>query len=166
MSIKTQLGIELYTAITEAYKKGNKVLICGNGGLAAESEHFAAELMGKFGKEVFIPCIALTANSSLVTALSNDFGFNHVFAHQVEVLGKNGDIFIGMTTSNSENILLALGMAIYKDLYTVAICGEKSEVEADRYHKTYRMHGEGSAAIQNEVISFLHYIAYNAKRNV
>ena len=65
--------------IAKCYQKGGKVLICGNGGLAAESEHFAAELMGKYGRDVYIPCIALTSNSSLTTAISNDMGFENVF---------------------------------------------------------------------------------------
>ncbi len=84
------------------------IFIAGNGGLAAESEHFAAELMGKFHSDVYIPCIALTANSSLVTALANDIGYENVFAHQIRVLGNKNDTFIGLTTTSSENIMKAV----------------------------------------------------------
>ena len=103
-------------AIVKSLKDGGKILICGNGGLAAESEHFAAELVGKFGQNVFLPCISLTSNTSLITALANDIGFENVFAHQVAVLGKRGDIFIGMTTSHSKNILLAYEDAQEKEM--------------------------------------------------
>lgn len=102
--------------IVGVLKQGNKVLICGNGGLAAEAEHFAAELVGKFGSPVFLPCIALTGPSSLITALANDFGYEEVFAHQVKVLGNPGDCLLGLTTSASPNILKALQTAKAKGL--------------------------------------------------
>ena len=79
--------------------------------MAAESEHFAAELMGKFHRDVYIPCIALTSNTSLLTALANDIGFENVFSHQVKVLGQPGDLLIGLTTTSSANVLKAVTMA-------------------------------------------------------
>lgn len=87
------------------------IFIAGNGGLAAEAEHFASELMGKFHKEVYIPCIALTSNTSLLTALANDMGFEAIFAHQLKVLAKKGDVFIALTTSQSKNIMKAVSVA-------------------------------------------------------
>ncbi len=157
-------GDELMDAIANAHKKGRKVLICGNGGLASESEHFAAELMGKFAFDIYVPCIALTSNSALITALSNDIGFEEVFSSQVKVLGKKGDVFIGMTSSNSANIVNALKAAKEKGLITVVICGEKSgEFDADY---TFRMHGQETEAMQNDTVTFLHYLAYNCKRRL
>ncbi len=156
---------ELMDAVVNAHKKGKKVLICGNGGLASESEHFAAEMMGKFAFEIYVPCIALTSNSALITALSNDIGFEEVFSNQVKVLGKKGDVFIGMTTSNSENIVRALKIAKEKGLITVAICGEKSK-DFEFADYTIKLHGEETAAVQNDAISFLHYLAYNIKRRL
>lgn len=153
-------SLMLEESIANVYKAGNKVLICGNGGLCAESDHFAAELMGKFGKDVYISCISLS-NATLITALGNDFGFERIFAHQVEVLGRKGDVFIGMTTSESPDVLNALGMAKYNNLITVAICSQKSEVMADQI---YRMGGNESATIQENVLAFLHHVAYSTKK--
>jgi phosphoheptose isomerase len=141
---------QLSVAIAEAYKRGNKVLICGNGGLAAESEHFAAELMGKYGRDIFIPCISLTGPSALITALANDIGFENVFSHQVKTLGKPGDLVIGMTTSKSPNIL--------KTIHTASEMGLDWQI-LDRIN----MNGESVAEVQNNIIKFLHEVALEAK---
>ena len=140
----------LSVAIAEAYKRGNKVLICGNGGLAAESEHFAAELMGKYGRDIFIPCISLTGPSSLVTALANDMGFLEVFTHQVGVLGRKGDILIGMTTSSSQNVTQALSAGDYLELQTFLINRKVCP-------------GDTVGEVQNNIIKFLHQVALEAK---
>ena len=152
---------ELSVAIAEAYKRGNKVLICGNGGLAAESEHFAAELMGKYGRDLFIPCFALTTNTSLVTAIANDYGFENIFYHQVKALGKKGDILIGMTTSASENVVRAIDIGFDLDLITVLVCSENWP--SANYQQLYRTPGTGTAEIQNNIIKFLHQVALEAK---
>lgn len=144
--------------------KDKTVLICGNGGLAAESEHFAAELVGNFAFDCYAPCIALTSNSALITALSNDIGFDNVFSHQIKVLGRKGDVLIAMTTSQSENIIKALWEAKQKGIVTVAVCGEKSQgISADYI---FRMKGDNTAEIQNEVIKFLHQLAYEVKKGM
>jgi len=127
-----------------------KVLICGNGGLAAEAEHFAAELMGKFHKDVYIPCIALTSNTSLLTALANDIGFENVFAHQVEVLGEPGDLLIGLTTTASKNVLQAIKAAKAKGMATILWDGKA-------------LKGEGVAAKQEFALSALHNLAREMK---
>ena len=156
---------EIARLIAEAHRTGHKVLICGNGGLAAEAEHFAADLMGRFGKGVFIPCIALTANTSLLTALSNDYGYEEVFAHQVRVLGQRGDILLAMTTSASSNIIRALKAGKEVGLKTVCFCGPSSpDFEADFIFRSNTE--DAPAAIQQDMLSVLHYIAYNAKREL
>jgi len=137
-------------SISYTYKDGGKVLICGNGGLASGSEHFAAELMGKYGRDVYIPCISLTCPSSLVTAWSNDVGFDDVFAHQVRVLGNDDDVFIGLTTSASPNILKACNEARNQGMYVYLI--DKLMVG-----------GEGVAEIQENILKFLHRVALEAK---
>jgi len=123
------------------------IFIAGNGGLAAESEHFAAELMGKFYSDVYIPCIALTANSSLITALANDIGYENVFSHQIQVLGSKDDTFIGMTTTASENILRAVDVAKEIGMQVVLLDGktlkgndvaEKQEYAVRLLHKMAR----------------------------
>jgi phosphoheptose isomerase len=134
--------------ILDAVKKGHKILIAGNGGLAAESEHFAAELMGQYAYDVYIPCVALTSNSSLLTALANDIGYANVFSHQVSVLGVPGDVFIGMTTSKSQNILLAHWKAEDMGLHSFLLDGtvlvgkdvaEKQEYAIKHLHELARL---------------------------
>lgn len=156
---------EIVELIAEAYRTEHKVLICGNGGLAATAEHFAAELMGKFGKEIFIPCIALTANTSLLTALSNDYGYEEVFARQILALGKPGDVLIAMTTSASKNILRGLAVGKTAGLHTVCFCGPGSpDIPADFMIRAKTENAV--AAIQEDILAMLHHIAYNAKRGL
>jgi len=151
---------ELSEIIATCERNGKKVLICGNGGLDAESLHFKTELIGKYAFDVYIPCIALDGN----TAIANDMGFENVFAHQVKVLGNIDDIFIGMTTSHSENIIRALEEANKKGLTTVAICSTKyKEFEADYI---VDIEGKDTAEIQENILKFLHKLAYKAKEKV
>lgn len=106
-------------------KMSRKILIAGNGGSAADAQHFAAELAGKFiHQRKGLPAIALTTNSSIVTAIGNDFGYEYIFSRQVEGLGQSGDIFIGISTSgNSKNILEAMKLAKEMGLITVGLLG-------------------------------------------
>ncbi len=139
-------------------------MICGNGGLAAESEHFAAELTGKFAFDVYIPCIALTTNTSLVTALSNDIGFENLFAHQIEVFGKKNDLLIAMTTSRSPNILRAIEVAKRKGVKSISLVGAKSEEIGASF--SIVVCGEDTAEIQENIIRILHKVADEAKRGL
>jgi D-sedoheptulose 7-phosphate isomerase len=152
---------QLSVSIAECYKRGGKVLICGNGGLAAESEHFCAELMGKYGRDIFIPCIALTCNSSLITAISNDMGFDRVFAHQVKTLGKQGDVVIAMTTSASTNVLRALGEAAMAGMFPAHIC--RGGYHVPSLFTRFTIDGDTVAEVQNNIIKFLHEVALEAK---
>lgn len=106
-------------------QRGNKLLIAGNGGSAADAQHFAAELMGKFLKERKpFPAIALTTDTSMLTAWSNDVAFETVFARQVEGLGKPGDVFIAISTSgNSRNLVEALKKAQELGLRRIGLLG-------------------------------------------
>jgi len=165
MTNKIPCGEELIDAIVDAHKKGNKVLICGNGGLCAVSEHFAAELVGKFAFDVHIPCIALTSNTSLLTALANDFGFEELFAYQIRVLGKEGDILIAMTTSASRNIIRAVEAGNELGLTTVLICAPGSPGLGAKL--TYRMECENEvAAVQDMIMEFLHHMAHDVKEKL
>ena len=88
--------------IKTALANGKKVLFCGNGGSAADSQHLAAEFVGRFQKErQGLPAIALTVDTSILTAVSNDYGFDKVFVRQVEALGNEGDVFVGISTSGT-----------------------------------------------------------------
>ena len=95
--------------VVEAFKRGNKLLLCGNGGSAADAQHIAAEFIGRFKRErKSLPAVALTTDTSILTALGNDYAYEVVFARQVEGLGKEGDILIGISTSgNSKNVIEA-----------------------------------------------------------
>ena len=155
---------ELAGLIIDAHLKGNKVLSCGNGGLCAESEHFSAELVGKYAFDEYVPCISLTSNTCIITAIANDLGYAEVFAHQVKVMGKPRDILIAMTTSRSLNILNAINTGKQKGLVTVAICSRKSGLLDCDF--AYRMSGDDVAEIQNNTIQFLHKVAYEVKRSL
>ncbi len=109
----------------ETLKKGNKILLCGNGGSAADAQHIAAELSGRYKSDRGgLSGIALTTDTSALTAIANDFGFERVFERQVEALARSGDLLIGISTSgNSPNILLALQKAKELGCQTLGLSG-------------------------------------------
>ncbi len=109
-----------------AFANGGKVLICGNGGSAADAQHFAAELIGRFEQErPALPAIALTTDSSVLTAIGNDYSFAQIFARQVSGLGQPGDILIAISTSgNSENVLAAIESAHEREMLVIALTGK------------------------------------------
>ena len=113
-------------AMTSALRAGGKILWCGNGGSAADSQHLAAELVGRFRRERRgLASIALTTDSSVLTSVANDYGFEAVFARQVEAIGNAGDVLVGISTSgNSRNVIAALEAARAQGLVTVAFTGE------------------------------------------
>jgi len=111
--------------ITSTIKSGNKVLLAGNGGSAADAQHIAAELSGRFVKDrKALPGIALTVDTSALTSIANDYGYEHVFSRQVEALGSAGDLFIGISTSgNSQGILNAFDAAKKLNCKTLGLSG-------------------------------------------
>jgi len=127
-SISLTENIEKSTdTITKCLKKGNKVVLFGNGGSAADAQHIAAELVGKFNlKRKSLPAIALTSNSSTITALSNDFSFETVFSRQCESLISKGDVSIGISTSgNSVNVKKAIITSKKMGAITIGLLGNK-----------------------------------------
>ena len=112
-------------AVTAALRAGRKVLVCGNGGSAADSQHFVAELVGRFTRERRAwPALALSADSSILTAVGNDYGFERVFARQVEAHGQPGDVLIGISTSGgSPDVLAAVEAARAAGLTTIGLTG-------------------------------------------
>jgi D-sedoheptulose 7-phosphate isomerase len=119
---------EAVALIEKSLGKGNKVLVFGNGGSAAQSSHFAAELVNKFYFErEGLPALALTTDISALTSIANDMDFKYVFSRQLESLGKPGDIAIGITTSGkSPNVIEALLRAKQLKLKTIALCGNNT----------------------------------------
>ena len=128
-----------------AIKKGNKIFICGNGGSAAESQHFAAELIGKY-KHIrrALPCIALTTDTSILTSISNDYGYENVFTRQLEALSNPGDILICLSTSGkSANVLNAIDW------------GKKHNLIVDDFERV----GDTTSEIQENQLCALHELA-------
>jgi D-sedoheptulose 7-phosphate isomerase len=118
--------VALADAIAERVRAGGKVLVFGNGGSAADAQHFAGELVGRFTKEgPPIPALALTTDSSIMTAVGNDYGYEHIFKRQVEAHARPADIAVGISTSgNSKNVLEAMKVAKSRGLLTVGMTGE------------------------------------------
>lgn len=114
----------------EALKEGKKILVCGNGGSAADSQHFAAELTGRFQKErKALAAIALTTDTSALTSIANDYSFEQVFSRQIDALGSSGDILVAFSTSgNSKNILLAAATAKAKNMKIVGLTGKGGQL--------------------------------------
>ena len=112
--------------VEKALAEGHKVLFCGNGGSAADSQHLAAEFVGRFQKErKGLPAIALTVDTSILTAVANDYGYDTVFARQVQALGEPGDVLVGISTSgNSKNVLLAVEEAKAKGITCIGLTAE------------------------------------------
>jgi D-sedoheptulose 7-phosphate isomerase len=111
--------------MAEALHRGNKILWCGNGGSAGDAQHLAAELVGRFRRERRgMPSIALTTDTSILTSVANDYGYEAVFSRQVEALGRAGDVLVGISTSgNSHNVIAALEAAKSCAMGTVAFTG-------------------------------------------
>ncbi|HLO62806.1 MAG TPA: SIS domain-containing protein [Azonexus sp.] len=111
--------------ITQAFKAGRPLLVCGNGGSAADAQHIAGELVGRFLKErQALPCICLAADMAVMTALGNDYGYDQVFARQVEAYGVAGGILLGISTSgNSANVVAAFEKARSLGMTTIALTG-------------------------------------------
>ena len=114
---------QVATVVKAALAQGHKVMFCGNGGSAADSQHLAAEFVGRFQKERRgLPALALTVDTSILTAVGNDYGYDKVFVRQVEALGQAGDVLIGISTSgNSGNVVAAVELAKEMGIYCVGM---------------------------------------------
>jgi len=123
---QTNVIEQIAKVMVESYATGNKVVLFGNGGSAADAQHIAAEFMGRYKMDrKAMASLALTTNSSIVTAIGNDFGYEHVFERQVEGLVHKGDVAIGITTSgNAENVKLGLQRAKEQGATTIAFVGK------------------------------------------
>jgi len=126
---------EVAQLCVKTYKAGNKVLLAGNGGSAGDAQHIAAELVARFEFDrPGLPSIALTTDTSMLTAIGNDYGYDHLFSRQLQANAVSGDVFIGISTSgNSKNILKAFEVAKEQGVVTVGLCGAGGKIhqEAD-----------------------------------
>lgn len=148
------------TIIHKCVTSGGKVLICGNGGSAADSQHIAAELVGRFVYErKALAAIALTTDSSILTAVGNDYGFEAIFERQVEALAQKGDIFIGITTSgNSKNIVKALDKCKELGVVSVGLLGGDGGVCAEICDFNITVNSKVTARVQESHILCGHII--------
>jgi D-sedoheptulose 7-phosphate isomerase len=146
--------------IATALRAGNKLLIAGNGGSAADAQHIAAEIVGRYKKDrPAFAAIALTTDTSALTAISNDYGFEQVFARQVEGLGKRGDVLLVLSTSGrSANILSCLKTARSQGLVTVGFTGAKGSALGASCDHLLVAPSEDTAVIQQIHLAFAHGI--------
>jgi D-sedoheptulose 7-phosphate isomerase len=146
--------------IAASLRGGNKLLIAGNGGSAADAQHIAAEIVGRYKKDrPAYAALALTTDTSALTAIGNDYGFEHVFARQVEGLGRRGDVLLALTTSGrSPNILTALKTARQHGLITVGFTGAKGTTLAASCDHLLVAPSEDTAVIQQIHMAFAHGI--------
>lgn len=150
------------TVLIEALQAGHKVLLCGNGGSAADCQHIAAELVNALHHDRprrALPAIALTTDTSFLTANANDFGFEQVFARQVEALGQPGDVLLAISTSgNSANVLRALEVAAAKGMRSVLLTGQSGGKAAALASLAVRTPSEETQRIQEVHITVGHIL--------
>lgn len=144
----------------DAIRNDNKILFCGNGGSAADSQHLAAEFVGRFVKErQGLPAIALTTDTSILTAIGNDYGYEDVFRRQVEALGRKGDVLVGISTSgNSANVVKAFEQARVQGLKILALTGAKDSKMSELADVTIKVPAPVTARVQECHIMIGHMI--------
>lgn len=144
----------------QTLESGNKILFCGNGGSAADAQHIAAEFVVRYQKNgAALPAIAITTDASILTACGNDFSFEEIFSRQVEAIGDEGDLYIGISTSgNSPNICRAAESATKKGLHTIAVTGAKHSRLVEISDTTMAIPSEKTARIQEGYLFVWHYI--------
>jgi D-sedoheptulose 7-phosphate isomerase len=152
--------VEIAGAMEKCLRSGGKVLLAGNGGSAADAQHIAAELLSRLNIDrAPLPAIALTTDTSVLTAIGNDYGFEDVFARQVKGLGRPGDVFVAISTSGrSPNILKAVAAAKEAKLVTVAFTGRNNAPLASQCDVALRAPSAETALIQQAHITAAHAI--------
>ncbi len=151
---------QIAEAIASALRNGNKLLIAGNGGSAADAQHIAAEIVGRYKKDrPAYAALALTTDTSALTSIGNDYGFEQIFSRQVEGLGKRGDVLLAMTTSGrSPNILSCLKVARAQGLVTVGFTGAKGTAMSASCDHLLVAPSDDTAVIQQIHMAFAHGI--------
>lgn len=157
-------------AITESLASGGKLLICGNGGSAADSQHIAAELVSVLSQDFMRPglaALALTTDTSILTAIANDFGYGGVFERQVEALGRDGDVVLGISTSgNSESVVRALRAARARKIRTIALTGRSSGKVLDVADISIRVPSDSVQHIQESHLVIGHILCAIVERGL
>lgn len=142
------------------FDSGRTVFVCGNGGSASDAQHFAAELTGRFERDrAGFPAIALTTDTSAITAIGNDYGFDRIFARQLESLGRQGDVLIVISTSgNSSNLLETVKQAKGQNIETIGLLGRHGGELAKVVDLAITVPGERTSRIQEAHIFILHHL--------
>ena len=152
--------VQIANEMIEVLWQGNKILLFGNGGSAADSQHIAAELVGRFGIErPSMPAIALTTDTSILTAIANDYHYDEIFARQIEGLAQIGDIAIGISTSgNSRNVIRAVETANARGVKTIALTGGTGGELAKKAHRSLIIPSKNTQRIQEAHITVGHIL--------
>ena len=154
--------------IVEALRSGNAIYFCGNGGSAADAQHLAAELSGRFLKDRRpLPGISLTTNSSALTAIGNDFGYDQVFSRQLEGAGKAGDVLVSLSTSgNSVNVVKAIDVARALGMKTIGLTGERASALSEKCDVCLRVPSASTPRIQEMHILVGHILCEIAENAI
>jgi len=153
--------------LISAFKSGNKVMFAGNGGSAADAQHLAAEFVSRFEYDrPGLPSVALSTDTSILTAIGNDYGYENLFKRQLEAQSKPGDVFVGITTSGkSKNILTALDVCDSLDVNSVVLCGLGGNLE-NMANKVVRVPSRMTARIQECHILIGHILCSTVERTI
>jgi len=160
--------IEFIGLLIKTFDNNNKVIIFGNGGSAADAQHFTGELMGHFSiQRKALPAIALSTDTSVLTCIANDFSYKDIFSRQLEGIGNPKDLAIGMTTSgNSENVIEALKTAKEKGLSTVAFTGVEGGKAKEYVDILINVPSRETARIQEAHITILHAVCHALENTI
>jgi D-sedoheptulose 7-phosphate isomerase len=160
--------VEAASLVAGCLQAGGKILFCGNGGSAADSQHLAAEFVGHFILErKALPAVALTTDSSILTAVGNDYGFEQVFSRQIQALGRPGDVAIGISTSGqSPNVLAAMREARQQGLKTIGFAGKDGGALAKCVDVPIVVNSANTARVQECHITIGHLICELAEKDV
>ena len=160
--------VKISEIATNIIRNGNKIIFCGNGGSAADSQHLAAEFVGKLSKDrPALPAIALTTDTSILTAVGNDYGYEYVFARQIEALGQKGDILITISTSGrSENIVKAVMAARKKEIITVGFLGEDGREVGEVVDYQINIPATNTSRIQEAHIAMGHIFCASVEQQI
>lgn len=159
---------QVANVMTEACKSSNKVLVAGNGGSAADAQHFAGELVSKFFFDrPGLPAFSLATDTSILTAIGNDYGYDRSFARQIQAVGNKGDVFLGISTSgNSMNIVLAVEEAKKKEIITVALVGSKACMLDNLCDYVIKVPSDITPTIQESHLMIEHMICAIIENNI
>jgi D-sedoheptulose 7-phosphate isomerase len=168
IEMQAPMIVAIAERVVDTFRRGGKLLLCGNGGSAADAQHIAAEFVSRFRRERRgLPAIALTTDTSILTAISNDYGYDRVFARQVEALGRSGDMVIGISTSGvSASVIAAMRAARNGSMATVGFTGASGGTLVDHVDLCLCVPSHNTARIQEVHITVAHVVCEIVERTL